>query len=439
MTNQTKAFSVVLLHYRQEHYWPTAIDSIAMQDYPNIEIVFADDGTPGFDENRVIDYVRGINRGNLALRFMTHDENKGTLVTFNDADRLCTGDYVLHFASDDALASPEVLSRLAEGIDREPEDVCGVFGRLVYCDESLVPTSQDGSAFPEDYSARFGRMSAKEQFAMAATRACGIFPMGACAFRASAYKNTIPVVEGTYLLEDWPYEAGATYKGYRFCYLPEDVLLYRAGGASRGASMSMSTSQKQAFVDHAHCYETAIFPKDVEQALSDDELAKALRDYAAARKSGNLWFAYGDSEVICVDYLAKQMFERILGLAKRLSERYPGYTREEAVDLGFDMILALAPDNYEQALDFVVGTFGKAESDTGIIREVREHGKCRKRAQELEEENQAHQAIAQSLQQEIHAMRSSYTWKIGTILVFLPSKVKRALRPRRSAEANQAT
>ena len=433
-----KLFSVVLLHFKQELLWPTAIDSILAQDYKHIEIVFADDGTPRFDPEKVKRYVDKSSRQDVTVRFMLHDENRGTLVTFNDADKLCTGDYILHFASDDALAHPQALSHLAVRIDSEPDDVCGVFGQLVNCDEHLVKDPHTAPIFPEEYLRSFDSMSAEEQFVVSATRGCGILPMGACAFRASSYRNTIPIVEGTYLLEDWPYEVGATYAGYRFRYLGEDILLYRAGGASRGIGTQMSTSQKQAYVDHVHCYETAIFPKDLEDRLTTEQLAKTLRNYANARFEGNLWFAYDEPEAFYVEHLDLPLFERILNMAKRVACKDDDYTFEEAIDMGFLMISALDEGNQASALALMRNIFGQSALDLQIIRFIKENGRMRKNAITL---NEVYQETAHGLettvgdlenayrdlwdtQQELSQIESSTTWKAGRIVMILPTTIK---------------
>ena len=48
MRGNQAVFSVILAHYCQPDYWKDAVDSVLNQDYPAIELIFADDGTPGF-------------------------------------------------------------------------------------------------------------------------------------------------------------------------------------------------------------------------------------------------------------------------------------------------------------------------------------------------------------------------------------------------------
>lgn len=43
-----KLFSVVILQYKQPEFWKEAAFSVLKQDYPRIEIIVSDDGTPVF-------------------------------------------------------------------------------------------------------------------------------------------------------------------------------------------------------------------------------------------------------------------------------------------------------------------------------------------------------------------------------------------------------
>lgn len=56
MTREEKVFSVVIPSYGNGELWKAAVDSVLMQDYPAIELVFSDDGTPGFDTEAVRRY-----------------------------------------------------------------------------------------------------------------------------------------------------------------------------------------------------------------------------------------------------------------------------------------------------------------------------------------------------------------------------------------------
>ena len=58
-------FSVIILTYLQRHFIEECIDSVLMQDYPNIELVVCDDCSADFDTQEVMHYVDKNKRNNI--------------------------------------------------------------------------------------------------------------------------------------------------------------------------------------------------------------------------------------------------------------------------------------------------------------------------------------------------------------------------------------
>ncbi len=71
--------SVIILSYKQFAYIYETIDSVLMQDYPAIEIVIADDGSPNFPQNEIVSYIEKNKRDNIQGYTLLHDGvNVGT-------------------------------------------------------------------------------------------------------------------------------------------------------------------------------------------------------------------------------------------------------------------------------------------------------------------------------------------------------------------------
>jgi glycosyltransferase involved in cell wall biosynthesis len=83
--------SVVIPCYRQAHYLPGAIESVAAQTHPCVETIVVDDGSPD-DTGKVVarypqvHYVRQRNKGLSAARNAGLARSRGAYIAFLDAD-----------------------------------------------------------------------------------------------------------------------------------------------------------------------------------------------------------------------------------------------------------------------------------------------------------------------------------------------------------------
>lgn len=248
-------FSVVIPAYGGGELWKAAVDSVLMQDYPAIELVFADDCTPGFDIESVRAYIEARRRNNL-VRFeaVRHEKNMGTVRNFRVAHSLCTGKYLTHIAMDDAYCSVEVLSRYAAALEEKPQDVLGVYARSLVCDEVLTPFGY--TSFDTDMAGKMNAMTAKEQFGQIARRCC--IHMGATAFVREEFMEHGDFDTDYRLIEDWPFFLTAARRGRRFFYLPFDAIFYRSGGVTDAAFASQT--KKICCEDHIRLHEKLILP-----------------------------------------------------------------------------------------------------------------------------------------------------------------------------------
>ncbi|MCR5369938.1 MAG: glycosyltransferase, partial [Clostridium sp.] len=134
--------SFIIATYRHfEGVYPT-LDSLFMQDYPRVEIIFSDDGSPEYEKEipAVKAYVEAHKGPNIVrVLYNRLPENQGTIRNCNSAYRLASGEYLKDLAPEDTLSRPDALRRYVDFLEKEKVLCC--FSRQEGVDASgkLVP------------------------------------------------------------------------------------------------------------------------------------------------------------------------------------------------------------------------------------------------------------------------------------------------------------
>ncbi|WP_299893231.1 glycosyltransferase [uncultured Ruegeria sp.] len=101
--------SVVCLTYNHARFSAAAIESIAQQTYPNIEIIVVDDGsTDGNDE--IVDIA--LKTSGLPYKFIRQKNTGKIAANLNRGLQATTGDYVSMFSLDDILLPDCIASKM---------------------------------------------------------------------------------------------------------------------------------------------------------------------------------------------------------------------------------------------------------------------------------------------------------------------------------------
>ena len=85
--------SVITLAYNSMETIFETIDSVLMQDYPEIEMIVADDHSAEFDEEKIIAYIE-TRKGQNIVNYQVYQnrENLGTVKNINNAIKRATGE-----------------------------------------------------------------------------------------------------------------------------------------------------------------------------------------------------------------------------------------------------------------------------------------------------------------------------------------------------------
>lgn len=248
-------FSVVIPSYGGGEIWKSSVESVLMQDYPSIELVFCDDGTEGFDPRIVSDYIAQNKSENLRnYTVISNETNLGTVLNLRQAHAHCSGKYLLHLAMDDVLCDKSVLTCFAHSLNIKNSDVLGIYGNALVCDEQLKPLGM--VKFDAGQAQNMNRMTSEEQFCVLCQGCC--IHMGATAFRRDDLVAAGDFDIDFRLIEDWPFFLESTQKGWRFQYSPFDAILYRNGGVTD--KPLCSPTKRACLTEHLQIYEQIIIP-----------------------------------------------------------------------------------------------------------------------------------------------------------------------------------
>lgn len=119
MNDNLPLVSVALHSYNQKDWLVECIESILAQDYPNMEIVVADDGSTDGSQDVLREYEKKYS-DKFVLCFS--DKNRGIADNCNMALSNCKGKYMAHFDGDDVML-PGKISKQVAFMEQNPDCV----------------------------------------------------------------------------------------------------------------------------------------------------------------------------------------------------------------------------------------------------------------------------------------------------------------------------
>lgn len=143
--------SVHIIAYNQEEYIREAIDSALAQDYPNLEVVVADDASTDGTPEILLEYQRA-NPGRVIA--VLGERNLGLSGNGNRALKECTGDFIAFMGGDDILL-PGKISAQADWLSGSPQ--------RVLCAHQVEVFYEDGSKAPHPLSRRLNNGRGAEE------------------------------------------------------------------------------------------------------------------------------------------------------------------------------------------------------------------------------------------------------------------------------------
>lgn len=121
--------SLITVTYNSEKYLADCIESVLMQDHPNIEHIIID----GKSKDGTLNIIKKY-EGNIA-RWIS-ETDRGMYDAINKGIELATGDVIGILNSDDMYASADVVSKIAAAF--KTQNIDSLFGDLQYVDQDRI-------------------------------------------------------------------------------------------------------------------------------------------------------------------------------------------------------------------------------------------------------------------------------------------------------------
>jgi glycosyltransferase involved in cell wall biosynthesis len=140
---QKDSVSVIVVTYKQKDYLYQTIDSILSQNYANMELIIADDGTPDLNVEKIKKYIDNNNKGNIVKSIILYDgNNRGTVKNINRALAVTKGEYIKVIGGDDTYVNSDVISREIAFM-KDHTNLYGAVSKCQQCDAFMNPIKDE--------------------------------------------------------------------------------------------------------------------------------------------------------------------------------------------------------------------------------------------------------------------------------------------------------
>lgn len=249
--------SAVVVDYNNGPLLYETLQSIVAQDYPQLEIIVSNDGSPDFDAAAVERWLAE-HAGPNIRQYTVHKQPKN-LGLVGNAEWCRThaqGEFFALIAGDDAYADPHVFSAGVDLLKREGEDAYVVLGTAAMCGDTLDVVY---SETPPETIRLIKETPPEDIWKVSIPRFT--VPMTVVCYRMAMFDKIGGYDTRYKQMEDWPLIQRISRAGIRFYWLdaPKN-LLHRNGGLSQGGQRAGQAACKALSCDMLLFYKLEIAP-----------------------------------------------------------------------------------------------------------------------------------------------------------------------------------
>lgn len=231
MKNNKPLVTVFICTYKKFDYLKEALESLFTQDYPNIELIISDDGSPNFDRNMIDNLIASAPNSIKKIIIIHHEKNLGTVKNLNNLLRECNGDYCIGLSQDDLFYRESTISEIVNFfISNDALIITSkrvLFTNNFYDSEEAIPKDKDYRYLLEDNEKLFSRLCVNN------------FISGASTYHAKKLFEKYGYFDEEYiLLEDQPKYLELVRKKVKIYFFNEITKYYRLGGISTNKTIN---------------------------------------------------------------------------------------------------------------------------------------------------------------------------------------------------------
>lgn len=256
MTNK-ELVSIIILSYKNYQYLYETLDSVLIQDYPNIEIVISNDGSSDFLPKEVKKYLDKNKKKNIKNFIINNNKkNIGTVKNANKAIKLSKGEYLIILAADDVFYDKSVVSKNIEAFHTLPKKESIVISQVGMYDDKLKKLIQ--LFVSKENKEKINNFSPKKLFGEMSSR-CIIPGPGIC-YKKKLFNKYGYFDENYVLVEDYSFALKLSRLGVRYNYFDFVSVKHRDGGISHGNKKGEIHKSKQYDLDILKIYKKEVLP-----------------------------------------------------------------------------------------------------------------------------------------------------------------------------------
>lgn len=225
--------TIIVISYNQGRFIRENLDSIKAQTYSNIELIVGDDASQD-DSVQIFDEWLKENRYSAVFKNY-HHQNTGLATMLNECIEKANGKYLKLIAADDLL-HPEYITQCVKTLIKVKGDI--VFTQATSIDNTSKKLKENYFPIPQNPLENMDIHLAEYNFISGAT----LF------FQKESYLKIGKVPSGI-LMEDYYQVLKGLQLNMKFCYLPDNLILYRRHETNitniQGLKLQIETSKLQ--------------------------------------------------------------------------------------------------------------------------------------------------------------------------------------------------
>lgn len=223
--------SVIVLTYKNYEGVEETIKSIVKQDYREIELIIADDGSPNYDYIFFEKIIGSHKQRFTNLLIYTNKLNVGTVKNYNLAIEKSHGSVIMPLASDDIFYDNRVISKVVDFMKRNNFSICTAYREGIESGK-ISPKPED----VEIINTENRELILERLFVDALFCGANLY------LTRNIYNELNGFDEKYYIVEDYPFSIKCYIKGYKIGFLDYTTIYYGEHGVSNPEDWKVSVN-----------------------------------------------------------------------------------------------------------------------------------------------------------------------------------------------------